>query len=62
MVAQLTLDQLVKVRILVPQYFDSFALRFHEGLARSVQVVRYDGRIEANHPEQVSQKGERVEG
>jgi len=25
-------------------------------------VVRYDGRIEANHPEQVSQKGERVEG
>ena len=39
MVAQLTLDQLVKVRILVPQYFDSFALCFHKGLTRSVQVV-----------------------
>ena len=41
-VARLTLDQLVQVRILVPQYFDSFALRFHKGLTRSVQVVRYE--------------------
>jgi hypothetical protein len=39
MVAQLTLDQLVKVRILVPQWFDVFALCFHKGLTRSVQVV-----------------------
>jgi len=28
-----SLDQLVQVRILVPQYFDLFALRFHKGLA-----------------------------
>jgi putative endonuclease len=41
-VARLTLDQLVQVRILVPQYFDSFALRFHKRLTRSVQVVRYE--------------------
>ncbi len=44
MVAQLTLDQLVKVRILVPQWFVSLATS------------------ETNHPEQVSPKGERVEG
>ena len=41
-VARLTLNQLVKVQILVPQYFDSFALRLHKGLTRSAQVFRHE--------------------
>jgi hypothetical protein len=51
MVAQMTLDHLVKVRILVPQWFDA---------ADGFLTICLAHRV-SNHPEQVSPKGERFQ-